>query len=115
MSIVKKLWIFGMLVMPMAFFFINGLKISSIDSGPFYGLALIMAGFPLSGLAVHLYSSVIIDFIFKLLVPVYEPEFYFYQANIQWFVYWLFAFLAGYIQWFFALPWVIGKVCQKRT
>lgn len=110
MNIIKKTWVVGMLMLPLVFFITNGFSFGSIDGGPFYGLSLVLVGFPLSGFAVDFYSAVVFDILFRILVPEYEAFFYFYQANVQWFVYWVFAFVSGYFQWFIALPWVVRKL-----
>jgi len=104
-----------MVALPIIFFCLNGFEIKNIGSGPFYGLALIFTGFPLSGFTVHFYSTVIHEFIFSLALPANEQGFMFYQSYIQWMVEWVLAFMAGYFQWFVCLPWIWSKAWRKAT
>jgi len=106
MSIVKKAWITGMVAIPVLFFCAGGFSLELLSSGPFYGLVLLLSGFPLSGFSVHFYSSVVHDVMFQLALPSYESAFMLYQEKFQWLVVWVFAFCAGYIQWFVCLPWL---------
>lgn len=115
MSVFKKTWVVGMLAVPLVFLIINGMEPSLVDSGPFYGLVLILSGFPMSGLAVDFYSTMVGKYIFISIAPSYESQFYFYQSNIQWFIYWLFAFISGYFQWFILLPWMLSKLSAIKN